>query len=126
MKVLKSYIDTKKIYLSNIYQKIDTYLKEMSKEKADKNINQILQQTNINNMIPQNNQINTIQNLQGINLLNYMNINGLSHSLLFPLSSILTNNNDNNNSSPIFNSSINYPNILAQTRLNSLVNPLFP
>jgi hypothetical protein len=126
LKVLKSYIDTKKIYLSNIYQKIDIYLKEMSKEKADKNINQILQQTNINNMIPQNNQINTIQNLQGINLLNYMNINGLSHSLLFPLSSILTNNNDNNNSSPIFNSSINYPNILAQTRLNSLVNPLFP
>ena len=125
LKVLKSYIDTKKIYLSNIYQRIDTYLKEICKDKIDKNTNQILPQSNITNMIPPNNQINTMPNLQGINLLNYMNINGLSNNLLFPLSPILANNNDNNYPLPIFNSSINLPNILAQTRLNSLGNPLF-
>ena len=124
LKTLKAYIDMKKIYVSLIYQNIDIYLKEINKEKNNKNKNQI-QQPNVNNMIPIFNPINTFNNLQGINLLNNIDINSLYNNLIFPVSPIFPNNNNINNTLPLFNSQLNIPNFLSQTRLNGLRNPLF-
>ena len=124
LKTLKAYIDMKKIYVSLIYQNIDIYLKEINKEKNNKNKNQI-QQPNVNNMIPIFNPINTFNNLQGINLLNNIDINSLYNNLIFPVSPIFPNSNNINNTLPLFNSQLNIPNFLSQTRLNGLRNPLF-
>ena len=129
LKTLKAYTEMKKIYSTIIYQNIDKYLKEMNTEKNDKNISKInnnIPPPNINNMIPLLNPINPLNNnLQGINLLNNIDINALSNNLIFPISPILTNNNNLTNSLPIFNPKLNIPNLLSQARLNSLGNPLF-
>ena len=126
LKTLKENIDMKKLFLHIIYQNIDLYLKEKEKNKdKSKDVNQI-PQSNINNIIPQFNPINTLNNFQGINLLNNLDINTLSNNLIFPISPILTNNNNiTANHLPFFTSPINIPNILSQTRINSLGNSIF-
>jgi hypothetical protein len=129
LKTLKAYTEMKKIYLSIIYQNIDIYLKEMNNEKNTRKISQInnsIPQPNINNMIPILNPISVLNNnLQGINLLNNIDINALSNNLIFPISPILANSNNIANPLPIFNPQINIPNLLSQTRINSLGNNLF-
>ena len=129
LKTLKAYTEMKKIYLSIIYQNIDIYLKEMNNEKNTRKISQInnsIPQPNINNMIPILNPISVLNNnLQGINLLNNIDINALSNNLIFPISPILPNTNNIANPLPIFNPQINIPNLLSQTRINSLGNNLF-
>ena len=129
LKTLKAYTEMKKIYLSIIYQNIDIYLKEMNNEKNTRNISQInnsIPQPNINNMIPLLNPISVLNNnLQGINLLNNIDINALSNNLIFPISPILANSNNIANPLPIFNPQLNIPNLLSQTRINSLGNNLF-
>ena len=127
IKIQKSSNEEKKLHLSNLYQYIDIYLKEMNDEQNNKNLNQILlPQPNINSLISQLNTINALNNLQGINLLNVMpnlDINNLSHGLNLPI--ILANNNNIPNNLPIFGFPISIPNILNQPRVNNLGNPLF-
>ena len=129
LSTLKIYTEIKKIFISLIYQNIDIYLKEINKGENNKNVNPIQQQPNINNIIPQIFPMNSLNNLQGINLLNNNNIhnldiNTLANNLNNPISQLLTNNNIAN-CFPLLNIPINLPNVLAQTKINSLGNSLF-
>ena len=116
IKILKTYSEIKKIFLSIIYQNIDIYLKEMNRvQNNNSNTNNNTNQTsiqNLNNIFPQLIPINSFNSLAGINLLNSLpglDISSLSNNLNNPISQLLSNNNILN-CLPIFNFPINIPN----------------